>query len=204
MSVPKKILKHLEVNKVKFDVVKHKKVYTAYDLAQTLGEKLEKIGKSLLVKVDLPQVKKKGENYFVIVVPASYHVDLKKVEKALKAKKAELVPEKIFKKLGIKPGAVIPFGKLQKAEVLLDKALLKTKDVILSAGSFTDSLRMKVKDLHKLEDAVVAAVGVKVTKGKPKKKPAAKKKKAAPKKKSVSKKKAPAKRKAVAKKRGKR
>jgi len=187
MAVSKKIVKHLEKNKVRFDIVEHKKVYTAYDLAQTLGEKLEKIGKSLLVQVDLPELKKKSKKHFVVIVPASYQVDLKKVGKALKAKTVELAPEKVLKKLGIKPGALTSFGSLHKIEVLIDKTLLKTKDVILSAGSFTDSLRMKSKDLHKLENALVAAVGIKVKKGKPKKKSITKKK--------VASKKAPAKKK---------
>lgn len=197
MAVSKKLLKHLEAKGVKFDVVEHKKVYTAYDLAQTLGEKLEKIGKSLLVQVELPALKKKGKKHFVVVVPASYQVDLKKIEKALKAKKAELAPEKVLKKLGIKPGALVPFGSFHKLEVLLDKTLLNAKDIILSAGSFTDSLRMKTKDLHKIEDALVAAIGIKVTKGKPKKKKVAPKKKTAKKKLSPKKKAVPKRKKAV-------
>jgi Ala-tRNA(Pro) deacylase len=174
MAIPKKVLAHLEANDVKFDIVEHKKVFTAYDLAQTLGHKLEKIGKTLLVKVDVPEVKKKGKNYFVVVLPASYRVDLKKIEKFLKAKKAEIVNEKMFKKLGIKPGALVPFGSLHKFEVMLDKSLLKAKDVLFNAGSYTESLRMKVKDLHKLENAVVAAIGMKGKKIKAQKKPAKK------------------------------
>jgi Cys-tRNA(Pro) deacylase len=178
MAIPKKVLAHLEAHGVKFDIVEHKKVFTAYDLAQTLGHKLEKIGKTLLIKADIPEIKKKGKNYFVVVLPASYRVDLKKIEKFLKAKKAEIVPEKMFKQLGIKPGALVPFGRLHKFEVLLDKSLLKAKEVLLNAGSYTESLRMKVKDLHKLENAVVAAIGMKGKKIKARKKP----KKSAPKK----------------------
>jgi len=186
MAIPKKVLAHLEANNIKFDIVEHKKVFTAYDLAQTLGHKLEKIGKTLLVKVDVPEVKKKGKNYFVVVLPASYRVDVKKIEKFLKAKKAEIVSEKMFKKLGIKPGALIPFGSLNKFEVMLDKSLLKAKDVLLNAGSYTESLRMKVKDLHKMENAVVAAIGMKGKKikaQKPKKSAPKKAKKKNPKKK---------------------
>lgn len=161
MAIPKKVLAHLEANKIKFDIVEHKKVFTAYDLAKTLGRKLEEIGKSLLIKVDVPELKRKGKNYFVVVIPASYRVDLKKIEKFLKAKKAEIVSETMLKKLGINPGALTPFGGLHKFEVLLDKSLLKVKDALFNAGSHTESLRMKVKDLHKLENALVAAIGMK-------------------------------------------
>jgi len=162
MAISKKVLTHLKVGKVKFDIVEHRKVYTAYDLAQTLGEKLEKIGKALLIEAELPKVQKKGKNYFVLVLPASYRVDLQKLKKELKAKRASLSPERVMKKLGIKAGELTPFGAIHKLEVLLDKGLLKAKDVFLSGGSLTDSVRLKVKDLHKLEKARLVSVGKKV------------------------------------------
>lgn len=161
MTISKKIKLHLGKKNVKFDVVEHKKVFTAYDLAQTLGEKLDNIAKTLLVEVDLPQLKKKGKNYFVVVVPASYRVELNNVKKALKASRVALAPEKVMAKLGIEPGALSPFGSLRGLGVVLDKTLLKTKQAIVGAESFTESLRMKVKDLVKAEGPVIGVVGKK-------------------------------------------
>jgi len=65
----------------------------------------------------------------------------------------EQIMVKVFK---VKPGAMTAFGGLHKVEVWADKSLLKTKDVILSAGSFTDSVRMKVKDFLQMEQAKLA------------------------------------------------
>jgi Ala-tRNA(Pro) deacylase len=169
MSVPKKILSYLEKQGVKFEVVPHKKVYTAYDLAQTLGEKLEKIAKTLLIQAEIPQIKKTAKKNYLVVIPASYRANLEKIKKALKAKSVSIAPEKMITKLDIKPGALSPFGKMRDLEVLLDKALLKAKDIIVGAESFTESLRMKVKDLHKIEDALVSALGDKVKMGETKK-----------------------------------
>lgn len=147
--IPKKILSHLDKNKIKYGIIKHKTVYTAYDLAQTLVKKMNEIAKTLIVKVD--------KGYVLVVLPAHLRVDLGKVKKLLKAKSVELAPEKVMEKVfKVKPGAITPFGSLHKAEVLIDKALLKTKEAIVSAGSFTDSLRLKVKDLQKLEGATLA------------------------------------------------
>ncbi len=155
--IPKKILSYLDKNKVKYDIVKHKTVYTAYDLAQTLAKKMNEIAKTLVVKVD--------KGYVLVVVPGHLRVDLGKVKKILKAKSAELAPEKVMAKVfKVKPGAITPFGSLHKVEVLLDKALLKTKEAIVNAGSFTDSLRLKVKDLQKLEGTTLADVGQAVKK----------------------------------------
>lgn len=159
----KKITLHLGKNDVKFEVVKHRKVYTAYDLAQTLRTKLENVAKTLLVKVQLPDVEKKGDHYYVVVVPASYYVDLSKLKKELKAKKLELVLEKGMSKLGIEPGALTPFGSLRGFGVVVDKALLKTKEAIMGAESFTEHLRMNVKDFIKAEKPLTASFGKKNT-----------------------------------------
>lgn len=170
MSASKKVLSYLQAGKTKFEVIEHKKVYTAYDLAATIGEKLNKIAKTLLVEVELPKVQKKGKNYFVVVLPASYRLDLQKLKKELKARSAALAPERVMKKLGIEPGELTPFGSLHKLEVLLDRGLLKAKEIILSAGSVTEAVRMKVKDLHKLEKAKFVRAGKKLILKKPVKK----------------------------------
>lgn len=186
MSAAKTITVYLGKNKVKFEVVPHKTVFTAYDLAQTLGAKLDDIAKTLLVKVEIPVLKKKEKRMYLVVLPASYRVDLDKVKKLLKATDIGFVKEQAMKKLGIEPGALSPFGMARGFGVVLDKALLKTKDVIVGAESFTESLRMKIKDYVKLEKPVVGSFGKK-SDLKLQKKSAAKKK--------VSKKKAPAKKK---------
>jgi prolyl-tRNA editing enzyme YbaK/EbsC (Cys-tRNA(Pro) deacylase) len=176
MSASKKITVHLGKKNVKFEVVKHRKVYTAYDLAQTLGTELDKVAKTLLVRAELPSLKKKDERHYVVVVPASYYLDLGKLKKTLGAKKIELVFEKGMKKFGIQPGALSPFGSLRGFGVVVDKGLLKTKEAIVGAESFTESLRMKVKDLVAAESPLIGVIGKKnkmklQAKAKPKKKP---------------------------------
>ena len=161
MSASKKITVHLGKKNVQFEVVKHKKVYTAYDLAQTLGTKLDSIAKTLLVKAEIPTLKKKEDRYYVVVLPASYYLEFKKLQKLLKAKKLQMAPEKVMKKLGIEPGALSPFGSLRGLGVVVDKALLKTKHAIIGAESFTESLRMKIKDFVKMEMPILGSFGKK-------------------------------------------
>lgn len=166
MPIPKKILNHLEKNKIKFKIVPHKKVYTTYDLAETLREDLKKIAKTLLVKAD--------RSYYLVVVPAHYQLDFKKIKKALKAKKVGIATEKAMQKLlKIKPGAITPFGSMHNLEVLADKAFAKIQEILVGAGSFTESLRIKTKDLIKLEEPLLISIGV-AKKIKPKKKVAKK------------------------------
>lgn len=123
-------------------MVKHKTVYTAYDLAQTLKAKLGEIAKTLVVKAD--------KFYVLVVLPASHKLDLGKLKKFLKAKKVEIAKEKVMSTVfKVKPGAITPFGELHKVPVYLDKALLKAKKIIASAGTYEDSVVMTVKNFLK-------------------------------------------------------
>lgn len=145
MPIPKKILNYLEKNKIKFEKITHKTVYTAYDLAKTLKEKLSNIAKTLIVKTE--------KGYALLVLPASKLVDLKKLKKLLKVKKIEIAKEKVMKDFfKIKPGTITPFSTLhKKVPLYIDKTLLRTKKILINAGSYTDSLRLKIKDFLKLE-----------------------------------------------------
>lgn len=158
MAVAKPLLKYLDKAELSYEIVPHKKVYTAYDLAQTLGEKLDGIAKTLLIKVELPKVDKKGKHY-ILVIPASYRANFQKIKKHFKAKKVEIALEKTLKKMKLNPGAITPFGGYHKLEVLMDKALLKTKKALVSAGAHTEALRVKVKDLRDIEGVTLGQFG---------------------------------------------
>ena len=173
--IGKKVLDYLGKQKIPFEVLGHKKVFTAYDLSQTLKEDLHRIAKTLLVKAD--------KNYVIVILPAAFKVDLAKLKKALSAKKLSIPKEEVIVKvLKVKVGGLTPFGALHKVETVADKSLLKTQHMIINAGSFTQSLRLKVKDYLRAEEAKLASFGVsagyKPAKRAPaKKRPAAKRQK---------------------------
>jgi Ala-tRNA(Pro) deacylase len=154
MSVPKKVKNYLDKQNVDYEEIAHRTVYTAYDAAQTLKKELKEIAKNLLVKAD--------STYALVVVPADKKLDLKKIKKALGAKKISIPNEKVMVRvLKIKPGAMTSFGKLHKLETLVDKAMLGTKKAIFSAGSVSDSVFMKVKDYVQMEEARMADIAMK-------------------------------------------
>lgn len=180
MAIPKKTKNYLDKKLAKYDEVTHKTVYTAYDAASTLKKELKEIAKSLLVAAD--------KAYVLVIIPAHMKLDLPKLKKTLSAKKVSIPTEQVMVKVfKVKPGSMTAFGGLHKVEVVVDKSLLKTKDVILSAGSFTDSIRMKAKDFIEMEQAKLASITKSGGYKKPKTKPA-KKKKVVAKKKMIKKK----------------
>lgn len=149
MPVPKKVESYLKKAQVKFDIMSHKTVYTAYDLAQTLKKDLKEIAKTLVVKAD--------NAYKLVIVPASARLDLKKLKKVLGVKSVSILNEKVMAKIfKIKPGAISAFGTIHKVGTMVDKSLLKAKDAVFQVGNFTDSVKMKVKDFVNLEKAVLA------------------------------------------------
>lgn len=174
MPIPKKVENYLNKTNKAFEAVSHKTVYTAYDLAQTMKKNLSDIAKALVVKTD--------KEYKIAVIPASLRLNMKKLKKLLKTKKLSFPDEKVMAKIfKVKPGALSAFGTLHKVQTVVDKSLLKTKEVILQAGSFTDSVRMKARDFVEAEKALIGSFtengGYKLQKNKAKvKKPMRKKK----------------------------
>ena len=151
--IPKKILKHLDEKKIGYELIEHKKVYTAYDAAATMRIPLEKITKWLLVKV--------GNNYAIAIVAANQNIDLKKLAKVAKVAKVDLPKENIMKtKFKVTPGAMSAFGSIYQIPVFLDKKIANQKDAIFSAGSFTESLNIKIKDFINAECPVIGIFGV--------------------------------------------
>jgi Cys-tRNA(Pro) deacylase len=144
MKIPAKVLNFLKKNKIKHEMLEHRTVFTAYDLAQTLKRKLNEVVKTLVVKID--------KDHALVVLPASHQVDFKALKKVTGAKKVDIDRENVMIKLfKVKPGAISPFhGPLHKLPVYVDKAVMKAQKAVVQAGSFESSLHMKTKDLLKV------------------------------------------------------
>lgn len=138
-----KVTKLLDAAKVKYGVIEHRVVYTAHDAAQTTKKKLSEIAKVVLVKAD--------KDFVLIVLPAGKYVDFNGIKKALKAKKVSMATEKdITKYLKTKVGMLHPFGSEYNLQTLLDKGMAKAKKMIASAGTYTLSVEIGLKDFEKL------------------------------------------------------
>ncbi len=163
MSLPKMLAGLLESAGAKYELVEHKTVYTAYDLAQTMKVDLATVAKNLLVRASIktPLTKKTIDAQVVVVVAANQRLDMDKLKKALKAESVKFIDEKGMKKLGLEPGALTPFGVLHDFSVIMDKGLLKAKKLVVGCESFEESLVMTPKELVKVAKPMLAVIGVK-------------------------------------------
>ncbi|MCR4280630.1 MAG: YbaK/EbsC family protein [Candidatus Komeilibacteria bacterium] len=146
-----KLEKKIESTGTRATVIEHRKVFTAYDAAQTMRRKLEEIVKTLLVQG--------GEQFYLVHVPANKNIDLKKLAKVIGVNKVTIPKEKaLLKQLKIKPGKMAAFGFVYKLPDVVDKNLRKAKKVIFASGELTASLEMSVSDFLKLTDQYIEGV----------------------------------------------
>jgi Ala-tRNA(Pro) deacylase len=151
--IAKALEKLLKENKVKYEVVGHRKVYTAFDAAETQDLKLTEVVKAVLLKGK--------KNLYLAVLPAGNNCDFKVLSKLTQDKVSMAKEKDIADKLKTKIGLIAPFGLLYKLPVFIDKKLLKNKKLNLPAGSYTESVVMNTKDYLKLENPVQGNFSVK-------------------------------------------
>lgn len=169
MPITKNLEKLLKDAKVKYEIIKHKTVYTALDKANTLKVKPKEVAKTVVLKLGSGKL----AQYAVASIPADKNFDKEKFkklfndwlkkssqaqEKAFKAvKEIDFAAEAIIKKNIIKikkGGTVPPFGSLFKLPSFIDKSLLKVKKLVINAGGFEESVVILPKQLEKVEEFI--------------------------------------------------
>ena len=166
MAVLKSLTNLLEKTKVKYEIIKHKTVYTALDKAETLHLDPKGVAKTVIVKIG------RGK-HILALIPANKNLDktklkktinswLKKTAKAEGIKKAgEKVKEiefatEVWMKKNIKGkiGATPPFGKLFKIPTFIDSSLLRAKKIIINTGDYEHSIELAAKQIEKAEELI--------------------------------------------------
>lgn len=153
MAIAKKLEKLLNENRIKYKTIEHRKVFTAYDAAETQHIKTSETAKAVLLKGK--------KDLLLAVLPAGSNCDFKAVSKLAKDKLSMAKEKDITLRLKSKIGLIPPFGSLFNIPVYLDKKLLKNKKLNLPAGSYTESVVLNTKDYVKLENPVTGNFSIK-------------------------------------------
>lgn len=143
--VLKFLLKFLEDKKIKYEIVKHKIVYTALDAAGTQHIKPDETVKTLVMKLD--------GKYALALIPANKNLDKNKFKKSVNVwmkkngaktvKKIEFAKEAWMKKnIQGKVGATPPFGELIGMPTFFDISLLKQKNLFINSGDYENSIKL--------------------------------------------------------------
>ena len=143
-----KIKDVLDKEKIEYEVLEHKAVFTSKEAAQIRGTELKQGCKALVCKTE--------EGFIQAVVSGEKELDLKKLQKITLFKNLELANAKDVKKAtGCNIGSVPPFGNLLGLKVYFDKSVAQNEIVAFNAGAHTKSIKMKGKDLVKVVNPIV-------------------------------------------------
>ncbi len=134
---------------IKYELMGHRTVYTAFDKAATLKVKPDIIAKVLTIKI--------GKDLAMVVIGGDKNLNIEKLQKLVKTEKIGFAKEKIIAEAfkGIKPGAIPPFVDLWQMKVICDKKLLESPKIILSAGTYKASLSVTPAVFKKLNPEMI-------------------------------------------------
>ena len=143
-----KIRDVLNKEKIEYEVLEHKPVFTSKEAAEVRGTELKQGCKALVCKTE--------EGFIQAVVSGAKELDIQKLQKLTLFKKIELADAKEVRKVtGCNIGSVPPFGNLFNLKVYFDKSVVENDIVAFNAGQHTKSIKMKAKDLVRVVNPVV-------------------------------------------------
>jgi len=154
MTIPKPILKSLEEGKIKYQVVEHRKVFTAFDKAATLHVDPKHVVKTAVFQAGT-------KRHVLVLVPAHKHINIAKVKAAVNAwlkKRSERPEQKIGfateqwmkKHLSWAVGLTPPFPGILEMPILADNSLLKLSKLYINSGSYEASFLLNQANFKKI------------------------------------------------------
>ena len=138
-----KLKEFLDSQNIKYVAISHSKAYTAQGIAALTHISGKELAKTVIVKLD--------DALAMVVLPASYPVDLSLLKAATGAKTVALAGETEFKDRfpGCETGAMPPFGHLYGRQVA-DGRLAKDKEIAFNAGTHSELIRLSWEDFVRL------------------------------------------------------
>ncbi|RMD50662.1 MAG: aminoacyl-tRNA deacylase [Candidatus Thermofonsia bacterium] len=129
----------------------------AQEVAKAIGANPAQVFKTLVVLP--PEEKGPKAKPILYVLPAHHQLNLKKLAKAVGAKKVKMAAHTQAESLtGLQVGGISPLALLNKGfAVYLDEAAKSQETIYISAGERGRQIKLAVKDLVKLTRAKFAA-----------------------------------------------
>lgn len=132
---------------IDFEVIEHDEAFTAQKTAHAEHVSGHRFAKTVIVT--------DGENHYMLVLPASRHVNLEKAMDVI-GKPVMMASEAQMKELfgDCELGAEPPFGSRYGMPTYADASLAEVPFIVFRAGTHTKSIKMDFGDYRKLENPV--------------------------------------------------
>jgi Ala-tRNA(Pro) deacylase len=140
----KKLREYLDSLNVDYVTITHPLAYTSQHIASVTHIRGKELAKTVMVKINGKMA--------MVVVPASYKVDLELVKKAAGSKQIELASETEFQDMfpECEAGAMPPFGNLYDMKVFSEEKLAEDEEIAFNACSHQELIKLAYKDFARL------------------------------------------------------
>lgn len=140
----------LDSHHANYSLTTHRSAYTANEVASAEHLPAWEVAKSVVVVGD--------HNYYIIVVPANRHADLREVRATLGVRNLRLATEMEMVDLfpDCEVGANPPLGNPYGLPVYLDTELASRSRIAFSAGSHRECLHMSTPEFRELIHPAIA------------------------------------------------
>lgn len=144
MSIPQGIREYLNSQGVPFERLPHPPAFSAQEVAHSLHVSGKKLAKTVVLDADGCLV--------MAVLPGSHRLDLARLRELMGARRLEMLPESELARLfpDCELGAIPPLGRLYGIEVWMDDAIAQFTEVVFTAGTHVDAVRMTYPDFRRL------------------------------------------------------
>lgn len=134
----------LDQEHVRYITIQHSPAYTAQEIAASAHISGKELAKTVIAKVD--------GKLTMLVLPASYQVNLQHLSDKLGTKNVELASENEFENAfpECELGAMPPFGNLYNMGTYVDKSLEKDEEIAFNAGNHSELIKLAYKDFVRL------------------------------------------------------
>lgn len=132
-----------------FELLEHEPTYSAQTLAATVHVSGRDVAKVVMLWTE--------DDHVLAVLPASYTVDLQRVQEILKTDEVELATEKECGERfnDCELGALPPFGSQYGIKTLLDEALMTEDEIVFEGNTHHQAFKMKRRDYVELENPII-------------------------------------------------
>jgi len=150
--VPASISGYLDRHHARYAVLTHPTAYTAQAEAAAARVSGNEWAKTVVCFADDQPV--------LAVLPAPFALDLNRLKEALGAGSIRLAREEEFASLygDCEVGAMPPLGPLYGQRVVVDEHLLSDPEIVFSAGSHHDAIRMPFADFRRVAQPTSAPI----------------------------------------------
>jgi Ala-tRNA(Pro) deacylase len=145
-----RLIAYLSENRVPFQTMKHHTAFTAQEVAAEQKVPGKQVAKVVIVTGASKMV--------MLVMPATYHIDFRKLNVVLGCQDARLAKEEEFQSLfpDCETGAMPPFGNLYDVPVYVDKSLTEDPAIVFNAGSHDETMKVPYVEYARLANPIVA------------------------------------------------